>query len=131
MNLPKRLTRHQAEPLCEYYCTGDCSDCFGDCECNVGVQQAWTKLRERLLGDYSRYSDLEERMKRADNDATRFAIKASKLRTQVEADEALLRQAENDLHMVRGGYGKALHEKDIARLDRTIAALQERLGEPE
>lgn len=43
------------------------------------------------------------------------------------ADEALLRQIENDLHMVRGGYGKVLHEKDKERLDKSIAAIKERL----
>lgn len=38
---------------------------------------------------------------------------------------ATLRQAENDLHMVRGGYGKVLHEKDRLRLDKSLAAIKE------
>jgi len=38
---------------------------------------------------------------------------------------ATLRQAENNLHMVRGGYGKVLHEKDKLRLDKSLAAIKE------
>ena len=46
--LPERLSRDQAEPLCELTCV---QPCCGDCDCNTEVQAAWAVLRERLIND--------------------------------------------------------------------------------
>lgn len=47
---------------------------------------------------------------------------------QVTADDtALLQRASNDLHMILGSYGRLLHPHDRARIEKTIAALSERL----
>lgn len=47
--LPERLSRDQAEPLCEL--EGLCKEtgeCYGDCDCSEGVQETWRELRNRL-----------------------------------------------------------------------------------
>ena len=46
--LPDRLSRDQAEPLCELTCV---QPCCGDCDCNTEVQEAWAVLRERLINE--------------------------------------------------------------------------------
>ena len=46
--LPERLTRDQAEPICELTCV---QPCCGDCDCNTEVQAAWAVLRERLSNE--------------------------------------------------------------------------------
>jgi len=43
--LPERLTREQAEPICELTCT---DLCHGDCDCNPDVQIVWETLKGRL-----------------------------------------------------------------------------------
>ena len=47
------------------------------------------------------------------------------LQARSQADEALLTQAVNDLHMILGGYGKLLHENDRARLKATAEKIED------
>lgn len=44
--LPQRLSREQAEPLCSLTCK---NDCHGDCDCSADVLEVWPKLRTLLM----------------------------------------------------------------------------------
>jgi predicted nuclease with TOPRIM domain len=44
--IPIKLSRDQAESLCELICCSN--ECHRDCDCNPDIQKAWVKLREQL-----------------------------------------------------------------------------------